>query len=694
MTTTIVNAAPLVNRLGTQDLSTRTLVPEAEVLPTHLPKSYFYAKEGPTTPELTVGASRSLLYGEDSFDVRKPWANHATVLSNLINAQGNAQMTQRIKPTDATGPAKLRLYVDVLPESIPLYQRGTDGSIMLDGANAPIPVSGNTTVSGFKVKWVVESIPEAGEPFEFGSGAQKPGDQTSADTLTQSIRYPVMDLEVSHFGSYGNDIGLRMWAPSTKSSSPLDDRLLATDKVYPFRMACVRRPEPIKSARVVETLRAEQFVNVCFKPGTIDDNTDAMVYVGDVFIQAYQDLSTPGYAKQYGPFGRMKTYDANVATLLSMFYTAELPLVDTFSDFKSVPNETYLFNMISGTTSGGVPYHSFQVITGTGNSVRLSETSNLFATGGSDGTMNDTAFAESVSAEVAEYANPNSFLQDTAKYPESIIYDSGFPITTKYDLCKFLSIRKDTAVILSTHDVNGPELSSSQESSLAIALRTRLQMYPESDFFGTHVMRGMIMGRSGKLLNSQFGKKLPLSFELAVKAAKYMGAGNGVWKSGFSFDQAPNNAIEMFSEVNVTFTPATVRNKDWAVGLNWVDSYDRKTLYFPALKTVYDNDTSVLNSFFTMMACIELQKVGERTHRRFSGVSSLSNAQLIERVNTFVKENTNSRFDGRFVIEPDAYFTAADVARGYSWTLPIKIYAPNMKTVMTLSVQSFRLEDI
>lgn len=237
-------------------------------------------------------------------------------------------------------------------------------------------------------------------------------------------------------------------------------------------------------------------------------------------------------------------------------------------------------------------------------------------------------------------------------------------------------------------------MSSSQESSLAIALRTRLQMYPESDFFGTHVMRGMIMGRSGKLLNSQFGKKLPLSFELAVKAAKYMGAGNGVWKSGFSFDQAPNNAIEMFSEVNVTFTPATVRNKDWAVGLNWVDSYDRKTLYFPALKTVYDNDTSVLNSFFTMMACIELQKVGERTHRRFSGVSSLSNAQLIERVNTFVKENTNSRFDGRFVIEPDAYFTAADVARGYSWTLPIKIYAPNMKTVMTLSVQSFRLEDI
>ena len=182
--------------------------------------------------------------------------------------------------------------------------------------------------------------------------------------------------------------------------------------------------------------------------------------------------------------------------------------------------------------------------------------------------------------------------------------------------------------------------------------------------------------------------------EIATKAAMYMGAGNGKWKSGFSFDQAPANNVSMFINVNVTFTPATVRNKDWSNGLNWVESYGRRSLYFPALKTVYDNDTSVLNSFFTMMACVELEKVGERARRRFSGVSSLTNAQLIERVNAFVDENTTGRFDGRFVIVSDAYFTAADIARGYSWTLPIKIYAPNMKTVMSLSIESYRIDDL
>ena len=52
------------------------------------------------------------------------------------------------------------------------------------------------------------------------------------------------------------------------------------------------------------------------------------------------------------------------------------------------------------------------------------------------------------------------------------------------------------------------------------------------------------------------------------------------------------------------------------------------------------------------------------------------------------------KFDDRFVIVPDAYFTAADEARGYSWTLRIKLYAPSMKTVMSLSIEAYRIDDL
>ena len=51
---------------------------------------------------------------------------------------------------------------------------------------------------------------------------------------------------------------------------------------------------------------------------------------------------------------------------------------------------------------------------------------------------------------------------------------------------------------------------------------------------------------------------------------------------------------------------------------------------------------------------------------------------------------TNQRFDGRFTIIPNTYFTDADTARGYSWTLMLKIYANNMDTVETLIIQANR----
>lgn len=693
MTATIVNAAPMTIMQGVQDKSTRALVAEAEVLPQHLPKVYLYTQKGPQEPQLVVGGTLTQMYGVDSFDLRKPWATHQTVLAQLLNAKGNALMVERMKPSDAALPASIRLSLDVLALQVDEYERNSDGSFKLDTDGAKIPTG--TKIAGYQVKWVAEAIGVNTDGDDtFGIATQSAGDQTDTSSSTQSVRYPILDLRVPHFGAYGNNLGLRLWAPTQLSSSPVDTRVLSNEKVYPFRLACVGRSDVLSTPKVVETQQAEQFINFCLKPDVIDRNTDAELYMGDVFLQAYQDLDSVDKPPQWGPFGSMHLYQANLDDLLAQFYAAEKPLIDAFSDFDGLDGEEYRFNLVSGVSSQNVPYHSYQVVTGAANSVRLSETATIWADGGSDGTMSEELFAGLVADAVAAYADGNSIYQDTARYPESIIYDSGFPLDTKYALCSFIAVRKDTAVVLSTHDVLGLPLTASEESSLAVALRTRLQMYPESEYFGTHTMRGMIVGRSGNLIGSQYKKRLPLTLEIAAKAADYMGASNGRWKSGFSFDRAPQSEVSMFNNVNVTFTPATARNKDWDNGLVWVESFGRRSLYFPALKTVYDNDTSVLNSFFTMMACVELEKVGDRARRQFSGADDLTNEQLVERVNEFITQNTTGRFDDRYVIIPDTYFTAADQARGYSWSTKIKLYSPSMKTVGTLSIEAYRIEDL
>lgn len=693
---TIVNAAPMPILRGTDDQSTRALVAEPEVLPTHLPMVYLYTKKGPETPQLVVGGSRSLMYGEESFDLRSKFATHATVYSNTFNSQANAQMIQRVRPADAGPNASLRLSLDVLQlAALPLYERNADGSFRLDEDGLKIP-TGETT-PGLRAKWVVDVVaPDVNGDPTFGIGAQSPGTQVDQATSTQSVKYPIMDLEAPYFGADGNNYGVRIFANTTQSNSPLDDRIVANDKVFPFRMACVYRATELSTPRVVETQSAEQFVEVSFKRDSLNTATDQLLYVGDRFIQSYQDLDSLVNPPMYGPFGQVHVYDANVKTILDLAYAAETPFFTDDSDFTGEADEEYRFNLISGVSSNNVPYESYELINTGNDAVRLAEASTQYARGGSDGTMNEQLFGELVAELVTDFANPNSVLMDSARYPVSIIYDSGFPLATKYALCSFIAQRKDTAVVLATHDVLGIPLTASQDSAMAVALRTRLQMYPESEYFGTPCMRGMIVGRSGKLLQSQYTKALPLSLEIARKAAAYMGASNGRWKPGFAFDAAPASQVDMFnpSTVNVTYTPAPVRNKDWDAGLNWVQSFQRRTLFFPALKTVYDNDTSVLNSFFTMMACVELEKVGERAWRQFTGSANLTNAQLIERVNQFIIDNTLGRFDDRFVIRPDTYFTEADLARGYSWSMKITIYAPNMKTVGVLSLEARRIEDL
>ena len=78
--------------------------------------------------------------------------------------------------------------------------------------------------------------------------------------------------------------------------------------------------------------------------------------------------------------------------------------------------------------------------------------------------------------------------------------------------------------------------------------------------------------------------------------------------------------------------------------------YDRTSYVFPAIKTVYGDDTSVLTSYLTACAIIQLNKIAHKAHRTFSGISGLTPAQFTKRVNDFVSEQVRGKFDDRFVI--------------------------------------------
>ncbi len=750
----IVNAAPMVIDLGTQDLSTVPLPRVPESLPQFLPKFYLYTQKGPSTPQLVGGAERDNMFGTSSFDPLGPYFNHATLFANGVDSQGTQCMIQRIVPVDAGPNANFLLSLDVLATQVPLYQRNTDGSITLDTSGNPVPTG--TNVAGYKVHWVLTSqATVATLQTEFGLATIGPGDQTNTVTApawaantvyalnatitvsgniwqattagtsgataptwpttgltvgtttqvdntvtwtyegpatTQSQRYPILEFQANSQGAWGNLAGIRIWAPNTETDLQFPSTMMTSLREFPYYIQMVLAPNAQTSPAIVPTILNDQYVMFTLKPNSIDPTTAAQLYIGDVVGPSYSNTTDPTYPPVYGNFSQMSVYQNNIDTVLGLFYATESTQISAWSDIaaNAAATDKYLINIANFVSSQNSPYATILPVTTTA-SVSLTQYSNLMAENGSDGTMSDTLFDGLVNTQLLRYLDPNDSVQNIVQNPESIFLDSGFSLTTKESAAAIIAVRRDTFVALSTYSADNPVLTQDQEMSTATALLTRLQMYPESDYFGTEVMRGMIIGYSANVLNSQWTEPAPLTYEFALKAAAYMGAGNGAWKTGYSFDGAPGSVFQYMTKPSISWLPATVRNKAWSVGLNWAQDFDRRSVFFPALKTVYGNDTSVLNSFFVAMACCTINKITHAAWQQFTGREDLTNAQLADATNAYISARVQGIFDNRYIIKPQAFFTDADVARGYSWTTPVQLYANNMKTVMTTYVQAYRM---
>ena len=96
----------------------------------------------------------------------------------------------------------------------------------------------------------------------------------------------------------------------------------------------------------------------------------------------------------------------------------------------------------------------------------------------------------------------------------------------------------------------------------------------------------------------------------------------------------------------------------------------------------------------TVYAICNLERIADEAWIQFRGADDLSQNQLKERVEGFVNKRTANKFDDRFVIIPEVFFTDADTARGYTWQLRNNIYANNMFTVQTSHIRLHRMSDL
>lgn len=559
--------------------------------------------------------------------------------------------------------------------------------------------------------------------------------QQTPASLGDSTLYPVADFLVSSEGDFGNRVGLRLSAPNSQSLIPGDVSAMNNQRAYMFRLSCVEKPRNSSTPLTVETVAGEQFIDLTVKDDTIHPIYGTKISMGKSFTPAWELLNDPNVAPLYGPFGGLYLYRSNIDTVLGLLADGSVTLGTTgegYFDsvagrdadlvFANRPDNRHLLNMFTGVDQYGIPYYSMDVASSVDfGGVAFGDTTVLYATRGNDGLIKDVygkpdklanlrMFDGLVQDQLANFGNLDIKLLDDARYPLSTFWDSGFSLNTKKAALTMIGKRKDVWVALSTQaiaeyaDPQDPQPNewswqdintATEETSIGRILSDAALLYPESEIYGTKCCRAIVVRHAdNQLLGSEYDGILPFTLDLADKVSLYCGAANGKWNSNASFTESPNNQVRLFAKANVPWRSNSNYDNDWDAGLIWAQFYNRRTLFFPAYQTVYPDDTSVLNSLPTMMACVELEKIAQRTWRDIAGDDKLTKEQVVAKSDRLIAERARDRFDGRFVIQPETYYTPADTQRGFSYSCKVHIYANNAPTVAQVTIVAHRMDDL
>lgn len=751
----IYSSSPAFVSTGIKDASTRPPVIEPEVSPIHAPLFYSFTPKGDGEARLLETKALISMHGQETLDYASKFCNHSTPYINGIMSEGNAIMFQRLIPEGAKkawirfslGVLKVQMeHADIPGKTYTGYQlrwttdvttreeTGDAGGRLTSEAIKLINDSGKYG-RGLQIP-LLSRLDEAANELSSGIGT---------DGTDQEHIYPIFDLEISNEGEYGNNLGLRLSAPNRNSDAPMNRKFYSNTLVRPFRVEMVKRLNKRSPATTVSNTSGESTTDFVFKPNTIDPVYHNDVYIGTSLLDNYRNLETTGgRLPTYGSFNAIKVYDVNIEHIVRSLFQAEAdadalakeanPLnpklrLDYASNEDLERDSHWQIDFFTGLSSEGIPYRAVKVagiLDTDRDSTSLEADIDHWARGGEDGDVSIENYHRMVEERLLAFDDPTNPFLDLARYPFTCFYDTGFPMSIKRAMGTLISARKNVHLSFTPYEVPsdlvkvkvadasqpggvsevsktvytfnsgiGVEPMSRVTEASSVALISEFtRSRAESDIHGTGCVRANIIMQCGRIIGSTYRGLVPLNYEIAMKRAKYMGAGSGIMRPGYGYDQDGLKQLRYMNHVSNPFIPADKREINWTNGATWAQFYDRSTLFFPAVRSIYKDETSVLLSDINMCITTDLQNVCFRTWRRMVGDSRMTQAEFIDTSNTLIVQDVAGRYDGRVIVEPDTYFTQADDARGYSWHCDLHAYFNNMRTVGVFTTVVHRLSDL
>ncbi|EPH8417378.1 hypothetical protein ACS33Y_003885 [Salmonella enterica subsp. enterica serovar Newport] len=677
------NSTPRAIFTGFKEGLTTDPVTAPEITPIHLPYVFIQGGRGKEDTLLLTGDALSTVYGEDMLNYRSKYASPATLIARQAASTGSAIFTKRLVAPDATA-ARIRIGVEVVADKLVVYQRNADGSFMKDTDGNKIP-DGDKTVDGVKMRWVVNHDKDAVAPNAFGKDEVVIGQLTAADG-TQSNYYPILDGMVSWRGAEGDNIGIRLEAPTALSSNPTRTDIIERIGAFLYRIQFVERKSSRTAPTVIRTISGMEQETFALQEGVIQPDDETDLSFGKVVVDAYEYNET-GNTPIFAPMDQMHLYQKNIDEVVKKLYESESKVNhDLLTDVEFVEGQ---MNIFTGVDYNGIPYQTIEVLDADQGGVIFDGTSTFYAIDGSDGDVDWDTFDALAKQQFESFGKMGEDLEDMAFYPFSIVYDIGYKVDTKKAMANVLSLRPDVMIIASTHTWKGVELNVDEESSMGAMLRNYYRLHPESVLYNTPACRAAVFMQYGESIEAPSLGKVPLTLEVANKLATYMGASDGVIR-GTRIDNNPGNVVTTMRKINKTYRNATVRDRDWENGLNYVQTYNRNSNFFPAWGTIYNNDRSVWRSLINVIIGCDLTRVCYRLWAETTGTTGMDETLFLKLMGERFLEYTTGRYNDHVTVKGRFYLDKEDGYNGFSYHGDISLIGDPGMTVGTFTITGLR----
>lgn len=681
----VYSSMPRTEFRGIQDGSTVAIEMPVASYPIHLPLFVGLAPWGEDNKARYVNsAGLDLLYGPEVTDPNSEFFTHQSQFLRSNLTAGAPALFLRMVPDDAR-QASSQYGIDIVADELPEYQRDLDGRFILDNTGNKIPTG--EVVQGYRLQ-----IRQGGIPIDelsglmFAKSGKREGNLISELDGTTSQFYPFADSLARFKGGRGNDLGLRFIAPTVNSTEPANENLSTRVGSFLYRIQQVQRTNAFSTPSVVPTVDGRTSIDISFKPGAKDINTNTVYDARKVVINGFEG-KTPETFRRWGNMERFHVYTDHLTEVLGMLAAAEEAITGN-------PINPDMINFMTGVDVNGIPYHSFVVEGPADGGLLMTENSSHYFVGGSDGTLgNDTL--NTMMLDMME--NLDTFkvpLHDIAAYPFSSFWDSGFPVDVKLALPALHNLRPDVLIATCPQDVMEPLNTVAQDSSIAIALRSRFRAQTESTEFGTKACRFFCQANAGYVVGSDYDGLVPFLEDTLIKVASYMGAGNGVMTTANAFGRGSQNVISRYRDHNAVSREDTARNADWSNGLTYAESFDIDRLFVAGYQSMYETQNSVLHSLINVLIINNITRLGHIVWRNWSGDSQLTDEEFFAAVEQNLIDLTEDRYDGRAKVIPRAYKTQLDNDLGFSYHLDVDAGFEVMRTVQHLAIIARRRRDM